>query len=288
VSKVSCSNFRTLIIFGKVNRVKYMPKMPILFVGHGSPMNAIEENSYTQEWKNVASKIPTPKAILAISAHWYTKGTKIMNEEAPKTIYDMYGFPKELYEIVFDHPGSPNFAEKTKQLLSKETVFDNSWGIDHGTWSVLVHMFSDKEIPVFQLSIDALSPPEVHFKMGQELKALRQQGVLIFGSGNIVHNLGRIDWDYGHHGFDWAEEFDSFIYDAIIQRNPANIINFHQLGQAAKLAVPTPDHFYPLLYILGASEEADSISVFNRSCELGSLSMTSYLWESLELNDATK
>jgi 4,5-DOPA dioxygenase extradiol len=255
-----------------------MSKMPMLFVGHGSPMNAIEDNRYTRGWKEIAEQIPKPESIISISAHWYTKGTKIMNEENPKTIHDMYGFPKELYEILYKVQGNRELAGKVKNLISKQSAFDNSWGIDHGTWSVLVHMYPERNIPVFQISIDAAAPPEVHYQIGKELKSLRNQGVLLFGSGNIVHNLGLIDWGIEDKGFEWAYQFDDYIKESIINRNHETVINYLHLEKTAKLAVPTPEHFYPILYILGASDEEDKISVYNDSCVLGSLSMTSYLF----------
>jgi 4,5-DOPA dioxygenase extradiol len=202
-----------------------------------------------------------------------------MNEEKPKTIHDMYGFPPELYQVSYAVEGSPLIAELAKMLISKETEYDHSWGIDHGTWSVLVHMFPKRDIPVFQISIDAGAPPEAHYKIGQELKALREQGVLIFGTGNIVHNLRLVDWSKKGTGFAWAYEFDEYIYRNILAKNHDNIVKFDQLGNTSRLAVPTPDHFYPLLYVLGAVDKNDKVNVFNRSCELGSLSMTAYLWE---------
>lgn len=256
-----------------------MSTMPVIFIGHGSPMNAIEDNEYSRSWKEIAKKIPKPKAIVAISAHWYTKGIKIMNEDGPKTIYDMYGFPKELYEIKYSPPGNPVLASKVKELISKKSNFDNSWGIDHGTWSVLVHMYPERDIPVFQLSIDATAPPEVHYEIGKELKSLRDEGVLLFGSGNIVHNLRLIQWNMEDKGFDWAYEFDDYVKDNILKLNHQNIINYQGLGDKARLSVPIPDHYYPILYILGASNEDDKISVYNNKCMMGSLSMTSYLFE---------
>lgn len=256
-----------------------MPKLPVVFVGHGSPMNAIEDNSYTRAWREIAGRIPRPEAILSVSAHWYTKGTRIMGEEKPRTIHDMYGFPRKLYEIFYNAPGSPGMADAAKALISKETAYDSSWGIDHGTWSVLVHMYPERTIPVFQVSIDADAPPDTHYMIGNELRALRDQGVLILCSGNVVHNLRLVDWDKPGEGFDWAYEFDGFIHDSILAGNHDSIVRYRQQGEASRLAVPTPDHFYPLLYALGASAEGDTVSVYNRSCELGSLSMTAYLWE---------
>lgn len=254
--------------------------MPVVFIGHGSPMNAIDDNAYSRAWKNIAQRIPKPKAIVCFSAHWFTQGTKIMNERQPRTVYDMYGFPRELYEIVYSPPGSPGVAAVAKELISRETKYDNSWGIDHGTWSVLVHMFPQGDVPVFQISIDASAPPQSHHRIGNELKTLRKEGVLLLASGNIVHNLKLVNWSMGSEGFDWAYAFDGYIHENIISKNHRNILEFGELGNPAKLAVPTPDHFYPLLYALGAANDDDECSVFAQSCELGSVSMTSYLWES--------
>lgn len=256
-----------------------MEKMPILFVGHGSPINAIEDNIYTRNWKEIAKKISKPKAIISFSAHWYTNGTKIMNEETPKTIYDMYGFPKELYEIVYHSPGNPRLATLSKDLIRKESTFDNNWGIDHGTWSVLVHMYPDMDIPVFQISIDASASPEVHYQIGKDLSTLREQGVLLFGTGNIVHNLRILNYSMENEGFDWAYEFNEYIKKSILDYKHDKVLQYHNQGNSAKYSVPTPDHFYPLLYILGAADEHDKISVSNDSYMMGSLSMTSYLFE---------
>lgn len=257
--------------------VDNMTRMPLIFVGHGSPMNAIEDNIFTRTWRDLAKRIAKPKAIVSISAHWYTKGTKIMNEKYPKTIYDMYGFPQELYEIVYNSPGNPLLAENSKMLIKKDSVFDNSWGIDHGTWSVLVHMYPERDIPLFQISIDAAAPPSVHYEIGKNLTSLRDEGVLIFGTGNIVHNLRLVDWSAGDTGFDWAYEFDNYIKDNIQNGNHENVINYKNMGDKAKLAVPIADHFNPILYILGASYENEKVEVFNDKCTLGSLSMTSYI-----------
>lgn len=256
-----------------------MSKMPVVFIGHGSPMNAIEDNPYTRAWRSIADRIPKPKVILSVSAHWYTKGTKIQNAENLKTIYDIYVFPKELYEVTYNTSGSPDMAKIAKELITKETEYDNSWGIDHGTWSALVHMYPNRDIPVFQISVDALALPEAHYNIGRKLRSLREQGVLIFCSGNIVHNLRMVDWSKAGEGFDWAYEFDDYIFENISKKNHNNILNYQALGDMAKLAAPTPDHFYPLLYALGASDKEDIITVYNRSCELGSLTMTAYLWE---------
>jgi 4,5-DOPA dioxygenase extradiol len=250
--------------------------MPVVFIGHGSPTNAIENNIFTEGWKKIAGQIPKPKAILAVSAHWYTNGTKIMDEPHPKMIYDMYGFPEELYRIVYDSDGDPELAHQIKKLISKETSYDNSWGYDHGTWSILKHIYPDRDIPVLQLSVDRNAPPEVHFEIGRQLRSLRENGVLILGSGNIVHNLRAVDWSLDG-GYDWAYEFDGHIKNSILNKDFTNVINYKKAENSAK-AVPTPDHFYPLLYVLGAADESDEVSIYNDGCVLGSMSMTSYLF----------
>lgn len=252
-------------------------KMPVLFVGHGSPMNAVEDNEYTREWERVAKLIPTPTAILAISAHWCTDGTRIIDEEYPKMIYDMYGFPEELYKIEYKSKGSPEFAKLTKELVQKEIKSDYNWGYDHGTWSVLHRMYPKADIPVYQLSIDRNAEAQTHYQLGKELQKLREQGVLIFGSGNVVHNLRLVDWSV-EKGFAWAEEFDVYIKDNVQKRNFDDVIQYKKAGQAAQKSFTTPEHFYPLLYVLGASKDSDKLMVFNDSCTLGSLSMTSYMF----------
>ncbi|MBC3887464.1 4,5-DOPA dioxygenase extradiol [Acetobacterium paludosum] len=251
-------------------------KMPVLFVGHGSPMNAIENNEFTRGWEAIAAKIPTPKAILSISAHWYTEGTKVNDSDKPETIYDMYGFPDELYKVVYDAPGAPELAHLTKNLITRAVTVDNTWGLDHGTWSVLHRMYPTAEIPVFQLSIDLSAAAATHYQIGQELQSLRDQGVLIFGSGNIVHNLSRVNWELSG-GYSWADEFDAYIKECILNHRYQDVINYHSAGESSKLAFFTPDHFYPLLYVLGAAGDDDNITIFNDSRTLGSMSMTSYL-----------
>lgn len=256
-----------------------MNKMPVLFIGHGSPMNAIEENQFVDEWKALGDRLPRPEAILSVSAHWFTHDTRVMTSETVKTIYDMYGFPKELYEIIYNAKGSPHFAKKAKDLISRNVTEDNSWGYDHGTWSVLHRMYPEAEIPVFQLSVDRNASMEDHYRIGQELKQLREQGVLIFGSGNVVHNLGRVNWNMENQGFSWAEEFDNYIYENILEGNDDHVIDYQKAGSAATLSVPTTDHYAPLLYVLGAADRGDKITTFNKSPVLGSLTMTSYLFE---------
>ncbi|MBU5668449.1 4,5-DOPA dioxygenase extradiol [Peptoniphilus sp. MSJ-1] len=249
-------------------------KMPTIFIGHGSPMNAIENNVYTEKWKEIGEKIEKPKAILSISAHWFTKGSFTTNEANPRTVYDMYGFPKELYDIVYDAPGAPELADEISKKLNID--IDNSWGIDHGTWSVLHHMYPNRDIPVFQISIDATKDARYHYELGEKLKYLRDEKVLILGSGNVVHNLRLVDYNK-KGGFDFAIEFDRKIKEDILNKNHENIINYKNYGEIADLSVPYMDHFAPLLYVLGASNK--DASVLCEGFELGSLSMTSYIFD---------
>lgn len=253
-------------------------KAPLLFVGHGSPLNAIEDNSYTKSWQGIAAKIPRPSAILSVSAHWYTDGSRINDTAKPKIIYDMYGFPDELYKVMYNAPGAPELARITKNLIQRDVRVDNSWGIDHGTWSVLYKMYPEADIPVYQLSVDGNANAEVQFQIGQQLRTLREQGVLIFASGNVVHNLAKVNWNMSD-GYSWAVEFDGYIKDKILAREYQDVINYKSAGRSAELAFYQPDHFYPLLYVLGASEKTDRLSIYNESCTLGALSMTSYLFE---------
>jgi len=253
-------------------------KMPVLFVGHGSPMNAIEDNEYSRSWKKIGSKIQRPQAILSISAHWYTDGSRIADTANPRMVYDMYGFPEELYRVEYPVKGSTELAHLAKSLIGSPVGIDNTWGIDHGTWSVLCNMYPDADIPVFQLSVDYDSDPEEHYRMGQEISSLRENGVMILGSGNVVHNLSRVRWDMDG-GQPWAAEFDDYIKMNVMDGSHEAVIRYENAGEASKLAVPSPDHFYPLLYALGASSKEDRLTVFNDSCTMGSLSMTSYLFE---------
>lgn len=248
-----------------------------MFIGHGSPMNAIEDNEYTRKWIEIAASIPKPEAILAISAHWFTDGTRILDEMHPKTIYDMYGFPKELYEIEYKASGAPDLAHYTKQLISTGVRIDNTWGYDHGTWSVLHVMYPNADIPVYQMSVDRKAGADVHFEIGKQIRALREKGVLIMGSGNVVHNLFRLNPGIDG-GYDWAYDFDNYIKDKIVERAYQDVIDYKTAGNSAEFAFPTPDHFYPLLYILGASNYNDRISVLNNKCIFGSLSMTCYVF----------
>lgn len=251
--------------------------MPVIFIGHGSPMNAIEENEFTEEWGKIAKQIPKPKAILCISAHWFTEKTRINTEENPKTINDFYGFPRELYEVRYTAKGAPDLAKKTKDLIGNFAIEDNTWGIDHGAWSILHRMYPKSDIPVYQISIDSLSEPKDLYEIGQKLKELRKENVLILGSGNVVHNLRHIDFSV-NGGYDWAEEFDREIKESIERGDFESIINYRNFGECAEYSVPTPEHFYPLLYVLGAVNRNDKVKIYNSSCIAGSLSMTSYVF----------
>ena len=253
-------------------------KMPVLFVGHGSPMNAIEENEFTLYWKKLAAEIEKPKAVLCISAHWLTRGTFVTAMNHPKTIHDFGGFPQALFDVNYPAPGNPALAEETAKLITSTSVgLDHEWGLDHGTWSIVKNMYPNAEIPVLQLSIDYSQPAQYHYDLAKQLSALRKKGVLIIGSGNMVHNLGMVAWDKLNEsfGFDWAIEMNSIFKKKIEENDHTALIQYEKLSSAAKLAVPTPDHYYPLLYTLGLKEEKDSISFFNDKPVAGSLTMTS-------------
>ena len=254
-------------------------KMPVLFLGHGSPMNAIEENQFVQGFRNISREIPKPNAILCISAHWFTNGTFVTAMLNPKTIHDFYGFPKELFEVNYPAPGSPELARETAELLFPEIVEeDHSWGLDHGAWSVIRHLYPNAEIPVIQLSIDYNKPPQYHFDLAKKLQKLREKGILIIGSGNIVHNLRMIDWKNINTvgaGWDWAVEAREKTNNWLLDGNFQNLIDYQRQGVALQTAVPSPDHYLPLIYSLGLKEKFENLSLFNDELIGGSLSMTS-------------
>ena len=254
-------------------------KMPVLLLGHGSPMNAIEENQFVQGFRNISREIPKPNAILCISAHWFTNGTFVTAMLNPKTIHDFYGFPKELFEVNYPAPGSPELARETAELLLPEIVEeDHSWGLDHGAWSVIRHLYPNAEIPVIQLSIDYSKPPQYHFDLAKKLQKLREKGILIIGSGNIVHNLRMIDWKNINTvgaGWDWAVEAREKTNNWLLDGNFQNLIDYQRQGVALQTAVPSPDHYLPLIYSLGLKEKSENLSLFNDELIGGSLSMTS-------------
>lgn len=256
-------------------------QMPVLFIGHGSPMNAIEDNEFSHRWKQLAREIPEPQAVLVISAHWLTNGTAVTAMPSPKTIHDFDGFPQELFEVVYPAPGNPQFAAETAKLIRSTAVhLDHDWGLDHGAWSIVKQMYPDAKIPVLQLSIDFYKPAKWHYTLASELAELRRKGVLILASGNMVHNLGIMQIGKSGDineafGFDWALEMNQIFKSKIAARDHEALVNYESLSKAAKLAIPTPDHYYPLLYALGLRNEKDDAVFFNDKAVAGSITMTS-------------
>jgi 4,5-DOPA dioxygenase extradiol len=248
-------------------------RMPVLFVGHGSPMNAIEDNEFSRAWTEAGKSLPRPKAILCVSAHWEADGTQVTAMEKPRMIYDFYGFPPELYAATYPAPGSPEFAERVRSLLGPATGADLEWGFDHGTWSVLKRLFPKADVPVIQLSLDVRKSPQEHYDVGTKLKALRDEGVLIVGSGNIVHNLRMVMWE--EKAYDWAVEFDEKVRQWILDDDHESIIHYEKHGRAAALAINSAEHYKPLLYVLGAKEPGEPVGFFADKVSFGSLSMRS-------------
>jgi 4,5-DOPA dioxygenase extradiol len=254
-------------------------KMPVLFIGHGSPMNAIERNQFTEGWRAIAATFPKPDNILCISAHWETNGTFMTAMKKPKTIHDFGGFPRELYEVQYPAPGNPELAGGTRDIITKTSVgLDMEWGLDHGTWSVLKHLYPGADIPVIQISLDYGKSPEYHYQLAKELSSLRNKGVLITGSGNMVHNLGMVAWDKMNEpefGYDWAIDAGEKMKKYILSDDHRPLINYKSQGREFALAIPTPEHYLPLLYILALKEENEKITIFNDKPVMGSLTMTS-------------
>jgi 4,5-DOPA dioxygenase extradiol len=254
-------------------------KMPVLFLGHGSPMNAIEENQFVTGFRDLAKTLPQPNAILCISAHWYTKGTKVTAMEMPKTIHDFGGFPPELFAVQYPAKGSPQLALETKEILKPiEVELDDTWGLDHGAWSVIKHLYPAANVPVIQLSIDYTKPPEYHFELAKQLSDLRYKGILIVGSGNIVHNLRLVDFsnfDKDNYGYDWAIEARETINNYVLDGNFKPLFDYEKHSKALQLAIPTPEHFLPLIYTLGLKDKKDQLDLFNDKLVAGSLGMTS-------------
>jgi 4,5-DOPA dioxygenase extradiol len=254
---------------------KSTEQLPVLFVGHGDPMNAIRQNEFTQSWQLVGKSMPKPTAILCISAHWETQGTFVTAMQKPKTIHDFYGFPKELFDVEYPAPGSPELADETKRTVKTTNVaLDNEWGFDHACWSVLKHIYPQSDVPIIEMSLDHYKSPQWHFDLARELSPLRKKGVLIIGSGNIVHNLRMLDWN-SPGGFDWAIEANEKMKNLILNGAVKELVDYHALGQEVQLSVPTPEHYLPLLYIMGLQESQEEASFFNDKTVMGSLSMTS-------------
>lgn len=260
-------------------------QMPVLFLGHGSPMNAIEENEFVSGFRQVGKTIQKPHAILCISAHWETKGTFVTAMNNPRTIHDFGGFPKALFDVQYPAPGSPDLAKETTLLVKKTQVgLDEKWGLDHGAWSVIKHLYPLANVPVIQLSLDYTQGAQYHYDLAKELAALRKKGILIIGSGNMVHNLSMIAWDKLHeaeYGFDWAIEASEKMKKYILTNDHQGLIQFKSQGRAFDLAIPTPEHYLPLLYALALKEDYEKVSLFNDKAIGGSLTMTSLKIETI-------
>lgn len=254
-----------------------MNRMPVLFVGHGSPMNAIEPNEFTARWEEIGKALPVPKAILSVSAHWFTRQSSVGSGADPRMIYDMYGFPRALYEVRYPVKGSRELSQRVSALLGTKVTVDDTWGLDHGSWSVLLYLFPKADVPVIQLSVNGTLAPEEQYQIGRSLRPLRDEGVLILGSGNVVHNLREIEWD-NPEGTEKADRFDRQIRDAVQQGDVPSLLHYKEWKDAS-YAVPTPDHLDPLFYCLGAVTEQDHAEVFNDRRVMGSLSMTGYLFK---------
>lgn len=259
--------------------LSHTDKMPVLFLGHGSPMNAIEENEFVTGFKNSITNIEKPKAILCISAHWETKGTYVTAMSNPRTIHDFGSFPKTLFDVQYSAPGNPTLANDIKNTIKKTSVgLDDKWGLDHGAWSVIKHLYPKADVPVLQMSIDYTQPAQYHYDLAKELTALRHKGVLIIGSGNMVHNLGQVAWDkfmVDNYGYDWAIEASTKMKQWITNDNHQELINFKNQGKAFDLAIPTPEHYLPLIYALALKEKNECVQLFNDKAIAGSLTMTS-------------
>ncbi|HEY3309766.1 MAG TPA: 4,5-DOPA dioxygenase extradiol [Desulfuromonadaceae bacterium] len=249
--------------------------MPIIFFGHGNPMNAVSKNTYTEGWQAIGRSIPCPEAVLAISAHWYIPGCGVTADAAPKTIHDFGGFPRELYAVQYPAPGSPDLARRVTDLLSPlEVPLNDKWGLDHGTWSVLTHIFPHADIPVVQLAIDERQPPWFHYELGKRLAPLREEGILVIGSGNLVHNLHSYAWGRDDvNAYDWAARFEQRVRDLLLAGDDASIVAYDKLGQDAMLSIPTPDHYLPLLYVLGLRRSDDPVGFPVEGVDGGSVSM---------------
>jgi len=250
--------------------------MPVLFLGHGSPMNAIETNEFSQIWQALGKTLPKPNAILCISAHWETKGTFVTAMEKPRTIHDFGGFPKALFDVQYPAPGSLELAEEAKRSITKTAVgFDEQWGLDHGAWSVIKNLYPNADVPVIEMSLDYTQSPQYHYDLAKELTSLRKKGVLIMGSGNMVHNLGILDWQKPNEGFDWAQEANATFKKLISDKDHSSLIHYTQLGRSVSLSVPTPEHYLPLLYTLALQEKNEPLTFFNDKTIMGSIAMTS-------------
>ena len=254
-------------------------KMPVLFLGHGSPMNAIEENEFVKGFRQVGKEIPKPRAIIVVSAHWEANGTYVTAMKLPRTIHDFGGFPRELYEVQYPAPGNPELAKETQSIIkTAEVGLDNKWGLDHGAWSVVKHMYPEADIPIIELSLDYRKSPQYHYELAKELSPLRSKGVLIIGSGNMVHNLGLVDWrrmNEVDYSYEWASEASEKIKKFILSGDYKQLVNYQSQSKEFNLAIPTPEHYLPLLYALALKDKNEEVSLFNDKAVGGSLTMTS-------------
>jgi len=250
---------------------------PVVFVGHGSPMNAIGDNKARPQWARMGEQLGKPRAIVAVSAHWLTAGQCVRRHATNPQVNDMYGFPQALYEVKYSPAGDVQLADAVLDLLGSDARVDNNWGIDHGAWSVLCNMYPDADVPVVPVSVDGHAAARHHLEVGERLRSLREQGVMILCSGNVVHNLGRVNWRM-RDGYEWADKFDIMVHDAVVKRDVEALVNYDKLPDS-HLAIPTAEHYMPLLTALGASAASDRLSVWNDYRELGSMSMTCYLWQ---------
>lgn len=249
--------------------------LPVLFIGHGSPMNAIEENEFVNGWRKIAHRLHNVKAVLCVSAHWETAGTYITGMDKPKTIHDFGGFPQELFDVQYPAPGDPLLANEIQSKFKEHIKIDHNWGLDHGCWSVLKQFFPNANVPVLQLSLDYNKDPGYHYELAKSLSELRKRGILIIGSGNMVHNLSKLNWAHPENGFDWAIEANTTFKTLIDNRSHHELTNYVKLGKAIQLAVPTPEHFLPLLYVLAMQDQDEDLQFFNDATVMGSISMTS-------------
>lgn len=253
--------------------------MPALFIGHGNPMNAVEDNANSKLWREIAARLPEPRAILAISAHWQTSGVAVTAMAQPETIHDFGGFPRELFEFQYPAPGDPQLAERVKNLLAPISVAaDQDWGLDHGAWSVLAHLFPEADISVVQLSLDGTRPPAWHYDLAIRLRSLRDEGVLILGSGNVVHNLGRMDWSRPESAFDWSDRFNGEVRQALLDGDHTSLVSLVSgsgMTEDARLAAPTLEHYLPMLYVAAQRREDEPVELFNDRIEYGSIGMLS-------------
>jgi len=256
-----------------------MSRMPVAFFGHGSPMNVREDNRYTRAWRELGRALPRPRAILCVSAHWYTRGTSVTAMAAPKTIHDFYGFPRELYELQYPAPGDPALAARVKDLLAPTAVaLDREWGLDHGTWAVLRFAYPEADVPVLQLSIDAAQPAPFHYELGRRLAPLRDAGILVAGSGDVVHNLRLMRREAGAAPYDWAVRFNDFVRNALARGDHRALIEWEAAGEDARLSIPTPEHYLPLVYCIGALEDGEPARFAVDGIEIGSVSMLSVVF----------